>query len=130
MFGKCVYTIIEYDSPCVHVFLAHHPCVQKTHNPCVQTKTYDRKRKRIDTPYLCANPNHEHAKCSALCHLTSSFWMEPLTINKHRVESPPVFVNESLGHVHIICGVQARLGQSLAHTHVCLLQHCVAIPWI
>ena len=57
--------------------------------------------------------------CSALCHLTSSIWMEPLTINKHEVESPKIFVHESFGHVHIICGVHAILGKSLAHSHVC-----------
>ena len=82
------------------------------------------------TPPLCANPNHQHEKCWALCHLTSSIWMELLTINKHEVESPKIFVHESFGHVHIICGVQARLGKSLAHSHVCFLQHCVALPWI
>ena len=82
------------------------------------------------TPPRCANPNHQHETCWALCHLTSSTWMELLTINIHEVQCPKIFVHEGFGHVHIICGVQTRLSKSLAHSHVGFLHHCVAPPWI
>ena len=82
------------------------------------------------TPPLRANPNHQHETCWALCHLTSSIWMELLTINIHEVQCPKIFLHESFGHVHIICGVQTRLGNSFAYSHICFLHHCIPSSWI
>ena len=62
--------------------------------------------------------------------MCSRIWMELLTMNIHEVQCPKIFVHEGFGHHHIICGMQARLCQGLAHTHVGFLHHGVAPPWI
>ena len=63
-------------------------------------------------------------------HITSSRWLEFVTINIEEVESPLILLHESFGHVVIISGVQARFGQCFTNTHVGFLHHCVALPWV
>ena len=80
------------------------------------------------TPPQCANPNHQHETCWALCNLTSMIWLELIPIHIHEVQCPKIVVHEGFGHLQIICWVQTGVCQSLAHSHIGFLNHCVFPP--
>ena len=118
--------------------------VEKNKQHCQNAVCWSRSK-----PQTCGNP-----KVSALCWTTkgtpphavckskpldlknvelgatSKIWLEFLSINIDEVQRPKILVNESFGHLQIICWVQTGVCQSLAHSHIGVIHHCVAPPWI
>ena len=95
------------------------------------------------------NPLHDHTCFARIWHTTPVCKSKPSACNmlsfvpshlkhldgtphhKHTWSAEPKDTCPwGFGHTHIICGVQARLGKCLADSHVCLLHHGVASPWV